>query len=87
METATNPTHIEKPLKRQRGLGKLNRLIARAQQLLRMNGYDMRRFTRNYENGTALSSCKKSGRMVTVNINGKTDKERLIGDAFYVRAD
>lgn len=83
--TQTTPT-IEKPLKRQKGLGKLNRLIAKAQQLLRMRGYQMRRFTRNYDNGTALSSCKKTGALVTVNIYGKTDNERMVGEAFHKSA-
>jgi hypothetical protein len=86
MQTSINETN-EKTLKRQKGLGRLNRLIAAAQSRLSGLGYDMRRFTRNYDNGTALSSCKRTGAMVTVNINGKTEAERFMGEAFSKQAE
>lgn len=75
---------VVKVLKRQPGLGKLNRLIAAAQMKLKGMGHNMKRFDRDYTTGTATSTCKHCGATVTVNINGKTLDEKMQGEALTV---
>jgi hypothetical protein len=51
------------------GQGKLNRLIAKAQQVLSDLDHGERRFKRNYEDGTASYTCPHCGATVFVGIS------------------
>lgn len=53
------------------GQGKLNRLIAKAQDKLRALGYPERRFKRDYEAGTASYVCPDTGLTAFVDIKTK----------------
>lgn len=60
------------------GQGKLNRLIAKAQDKLRDLGYPERRFKRDYEAGTASYKCPVTGMTAFVNILNR----EISGSAF-----
>lgn len=60
------------------GQGKLNRLIAKAQDKLRELGYPERRFKRDYVSGTAIYTCPETGVTAFVNIVTK----EITGSAF-----
>lgn len=68
---------LTRVLKRQPGLGRLNRLTARVKKQLEAQGILLKRFNRDYVNGTATAMAKNGGLKVTVNIHGKTEEERV----------
>jgi hypothetical protein len=77
----TNQVTEVRTLKRQPGLGRLNRLIRATTDLLVANGHTKRHFKRNYATGTATYICPNCKSTASVKLEqgvGQTSKE---GDA------
>lgn len=82
-ENNVNSELVEaKAVKCKPGQGKLNRLIAKAQDKLRELGYPERRFKRDYEAGTAVYTCPVTGKTAAVNIHNREISGTAFGQSF-----
>jgi hypothetical protein len=85
--TQANPETpiVVRTLKRQPGLGRLNRLIKATTDLVVANGHTKKHFKRNYSTGTATYQCPNCNASVVVKLEqgvGQTSKE---GDALVLK--
>jgi hypothetical protein len=83
VETEETKTVTEtKVLKRQKGLGRLNRLIAASTALIVAKGHDNKRFKRDYATGVAHYLCPSCNAVAAVGIGQGRGEVHTAGDAF-----
>lgn len=70
-----------KVLKRQPALGKINRLTRAAQNLISVQGHAVKRFKRDYVNGTASYVCPNCGMRAIVVANPVAGETKMQGEA------
>lgn len=71
-----------KVLKRQKGLGRLNRLIASSTARIVAKGHDNKRFKRDYATGVACYQCPSCGAVAAVGLGRGRAEVHTTGDAF-----
>lgn len=80
--TQAEVTVSEAPaLKRQPGLGKLNRLTKSAQQTILANMHTLKRFKRDYADGTATYTCPVCGATAVAMVSGERGGSSVNGTA------
>lgn len=72
-------------LKRQPGLGRLNRLIASATEILVANGHANKRFKRDYNTGSATYTCSHCNSVVVAKLEQSRGKTSVQGDALVAK--
>jgi hypothetical protein len=73
---------VTKVLKRQPGLGRLNRLIASSTALIVAKGHENKRFKRDYATGIAHYQCPSCGAVAAVGLGQGRGEVHTAGEAF-----
>lgn len=81
----TSEVTTTKVLKRQPGLGKLNRMTKAAQATIVANGHENKRFKRDYATGTATYTCPTCGATATATVSAERGKSSVGGDALVLK--
>jgi hypothetical protein len=84
-ETTLTVETTAKVLKRQPGLGRLNRLIAASMDTVVSNGHANKRFKRDYKAGAATYKCPNCGATAVVSLEQARGKTTAVGDAFIMK--
>jgi hypothetical protein len=84
-QTETTVAVETKVLKRQPGLGKINRLTKAAQATIAANGHENKRFKRDYNTGTATYTCPHCGATATATVSNLRGKSSVGGDALVLK--
>jgi hypothetical protein len=77
--------NVTKVLKRQPGLGKLNRMTKSAQSTIASNGHANKRFKRDYSTGVATYTCPNCSASAIAQVSQERGKSSVGGDALVMK--